>query len=236
MSAVIRPPARPRSVTHAQDCSEAQTLTGAFRVYLGFGSPRILLSSAVLLLSLRLWVGAWSGYDAIIALAVLVYWPFQEWFMHMFVLHIKPRQVGPLKIDPYFARVHRWHHQHPRVIERIFVPWEVILGLSVLHAALWLWLAPLSLALSGLLFVTVAAVIYEWVHFLVHMPYRPRTRYFQRVRRNHYLHHFKNEHFWHAFTGPWIDSMMGTAPDPGSTEQSPTVRNLGVDDGFEDDI
>ena len=36
--------------------------------------------------------------------------------------------------------------------------------------------------------------VYEWIHFLIHTAYRPRTSVYKAIWRNHRLHHFKNEH------------------------------------------
>jgi hypothetical protein len=68
---------------------------------------------------------------------------------------------------------------------------------------------------------------YEWVHYLVHSDYRPRTRAFRAVWRNHRLHHYKNEHYWFTVTtAGTADRLFGTYPDTASVQTSKTVRDL----------
>ena len=89
-----------------------------------------------------------------------------------------------------------------------------------------------ALAATGLVFHLLLALHYEWVHFLVHTHVVPRTALYRRLWRNHRLHHFKNERYWHGFTAPIVDTLMGTNPDPKSVQTSPTCRDLdGRDEG-----
>jgi len=61
----------------------------------------------------------------------------------------------------------------------------------------------------------------------VHSDYRPRTRAFRSVWRNHRLHHYKNEHYWFTVTtAGTADRLFGTYPEPSEVETSPTVRAL----------
>ena len=104
--------------------------------------------------------------------------------------------------------------------------------------------APLSVAMSAALvaplpgaltlgpFVTELAVaylliaFYEWIHFLIHTSHVPRSRYYRRVWRNHRLHHFKNEHYWHGITNTFSDTVLGTNPDQREIPKSGTARTL----------
>ena len=63
---------------------------------------------------------------------------------------------------------------------------------------------------------------YEWVHFLIHTRYRPRTWWFRRLWRNHRLHHFRNERHWYGVTMLAADRVLGTAGDEQSVPASPT--------------
>jgi sterol desaturase/sphingolipid hydroxylase (fatty acid hydroxylase superfamily) len=86
-----------------------------------------------------------------------------------------------------------------------------------------------SLAAGATFLVAVGALMfgYEWVHYLVHSDYRPRTRAFRAVWRNHRLHHYKNEHYWFTVTtAGTADRLFGTCPDSASVQTSKTVRDL----------
>ncbi len=79
------------------------------------------------------------------------------------------------------------------------------------------------------LLVSVYAIMfgYEWVHYLVHSDYRPRSRWFRHVWRNHRLHHYKNEHYWFGVaTAGTADRLLRTYPDTADVPTSPTVRAL----------
>ena len=55
---------------------------------------------------------------------------------------------------------------------------------------------------------------YEWTHFLVHTRYEPKSRLARTIRRNHRLHHCRNEDYWLAFCLPTVDNLFGTSPQP----------------------
>jgi sterol desaturase/sphingolipid hydroxylase (fatty acid hydroxylase superfamily) len=80
--------------------------------------------------------------------------------------------------------------------------------------------------LSAALAEYVAIFVYEWTHFLIHTAYRPRSRYYRSVWRNHRLHHFKNERYWHGITQTVSDRVLGTLPDHHQVQRSETARAL----------
>jgi hypothetical protein len=224
----------PATETDVRAVPEANTLPGAVRLFFRFPTPRLLLASLAAWVPIRVVLGGWSPADLLIAAAIVLYWPVQEWAAHAFVLHLRPRTVLGLRIDPLFARYHRWHHRYPHVAERIFVAWPIIAALTPVNLGFWLLVTPSpARAFTGIALFTAAALLYEWVHYSAHLSLPPRTAWMRAVRRHHSLHHFRNEHYWHAFTVPWLDRWLGTAPaDPSETPRSPTVRTLGVDDPF----
>ncbi|MBO0856046.1 MAG: sterol desaturase family protein, partial [Nocardia sp.] len=126
------------------------------------------------------------------------------------------------------SRKHREHHADPRAIGLVFIPWQVQLQLIPEFAVLaWLvtptWPAMFSMLVS--MFVLLSA--YEWTHYLLHTDYRPRSRWYRMVWRNHRLHHYKSERYWFAVTtAGTADRVLGTYPDPGEVPTSPTVKRL----------
>jgi sterol desaturase/sphingolipid hydroxylase (fatty acid hydroxylase superfamily) len=85
----------------------------------------------------------------------------------------------------------------------------------------------LSLGLTYLLVVAALGLGYEWTHFLIHSDYRPKSRLYKAIWRNHRLHHYKNEHYWFTVTtSGTADRILGTYPDPTTVETSPTAKNL----------
>lgn len=204
-----------------------RTLRQAARLFFEHASPRLLGLHLLVLLAARLAHGEFGVIDGLIVLGVAIYWPLQEWVLHVHLLHMEPRTIGRHRIDPLAARVHRAHHRDPWNLAFVFLPVKVLLALMPVNAVVWLVLtSSFGSALTGMTAMAAAALLYEWVHYLTHTPYRPRSRYYRSIWRGHRLHHFKNERYWHAFTVPAVDTVMGTNPDPRSVPLSPTCRDL----------
>ena len=66
----------------------------------------------------------------------------------------------------------------------------------------------------------------EWTHYLIHTAYVPRSRAYRAVWRNHRLHHFKNENYWHGITNTFADRALGALPDQRGVPRSRTARTL----------
>ncbi|MFP5310614.1 MAG: sterol desaturase family protein [Actinomycetes bacterium] len=194
-------------------------------------SPRIIAATLLVAIVGRVAAGGWGLADTVLVLALLAAQPFVEWTTHVFLLHLRPLEVGGRTFDPIFARKHRDHHADPRDTSLVFIPVRVLLGLLVGVGLVGLVAVPALgfAATTGWTYVlTMATVgmVYEWTHHLIHTDYRPRTRAYRALWRHHRLHHFKNEHYWFAISNPVADRVLGTNPDPGSVETSPTVTNL----------
>jgi Fatty acid hydroxylase superfamily len=85
---------------------------------------------------------------------------------------------------------------------------------------------PLGALISAALAGYCMIFLYEWVHFLIHTAYRPRSAAYKAIWKNHRLHHFKNEHFWHGVTNNLSDRVLGTNPDQREVRKSETARTL----------
>jgi hypothetical protein len=205
------------------------TVEEALPIFLRHGSPRILIVSLVVAVSARLWLGDWSAWDVVPVVAVLAYWPLQEWLIHVFILHFKPVRLFGRTIDPRVPRSHRAHHRDPWNYEILFIPMHSFLYSLPLTVLIWYSVTPTpALAATGIVTVILLTMHYEIVHFLVHTRVTPRGRYYQRLWRNHRLHHFKNEHYWYGVTRLAGDRLLGTDPQPETVAPSETARTLGV--------
>jgi sterol desaturase/sphingolipid hydroxylase (fatty acid hydroxylase superfamily) len=205
------------------------TLSGALRVFARHASPRILAALALGFAVARLAAGDLSPWDLVAGGAVVACWPVQEWLIHVFILHYRPRRIAGRTLDFLVPIKHREHHRDPWRLELVFIPLQVYLGVpAVLAGVLWLAASSLPRALSVLAVYFALALHYEWIHFLIHTRYPPRRALYRRVWRNHLLHHFKNEHYWFGVTMLGGDRLFGTAADPDRVPTSPTARSLGV--------
>jgi hypothetical protein len=114
--------------------------------------------------------------------------------IHVFILHFRPFVVRGHTIDFRVPRKHREHHRAPWQIDVLFIPMHSFIYSLPLVYALWFAVMPTAeLAMTGVLAHLGLSLHYEWVHFLVHTRVVPRSAVYQRLWRNHRLHHFKNE-------------------------------------------
>jgi hypothetical protein len=208
------------------------TLKDAWLIFFKFWSPRIMAVYAAIAVTLRLVAGGWSWWDLAVVAAILAIWPIQEWLIHVFILHFKPRTIFGKKIDLLVAQKHRMHHGDPWNLPLVFIPLHIHPFAPFIQGTFWFLAMPTTpLALTGIAAYFVFSLHYEWVHYIVHTRYRPKSWFYGRLWRNHRLHHFMNEHYWYGVTMLSGDKVLRTAPDRKTVEPSPTCRTLG---GMED--
>jgi hypothetical protein len=204
-----------------------ETRSELVREFVRHWSPRILIALAVGCVGARLALGGFGWVDALIAAALVGFWPVQEWLIHVFILHYRPVRVLGRRLDFSVAIKHRRHHADPWDVDLIFIPLEVYVFVPALIAALMFGaISRVDWVFTFLAVYFVFSLHYEWVHYLVHTRYRPTSRFYARLWQNHRLHHFKNEHYWFGVTMLGGDRLLRTAPDRDAVETSPTCRNL----------
>ncbi len=191
-------------------------------------SPPMISGSLLVAVVARLLVGGGAWWELLIPVALVALFPLIEWVIHVVILHWRPRRLGPVTLDSLLAREHRAHHADPRDVPLVFIPWPALVWLLPAYAVVALLAMPtLASALSLLVAVYGIKLAYEWTHYLVHSDYRPRSRAYRAVWRNHRLHHYKSEHYWFTVTSAGTaDRLLGTFPDPADVPTSPTVKRL----------
>ncbi|HEY7455870.1 MAG TPA: sterol desaturase family protein [Solirubrobacterales bacterium] len=226
------------AVTVTGRAGEQLTLRDCARAFARFSSPRVMAVFLAAILAARVSVGDWSWLDLAAGAALIALQPFTEWIIHVTLLHARPRKLGPLTLDLPTARAHRWHHREPRLLEAVLIPGWMIAGFLVpVLLAMWLLSWPwtllggdhLAIWLTLMATSCVLVAVYEWSHFIIHTPYKPKSRYYRRIWRSHRLHHFKNEHYWFGVSSDAADQILGTSPDHRTVPKSETVRTLGAD-------
>jgi hypothetical protein len=204
------------------------TLSDAGREFWKHPSPWMLGATLVAALIARVIVGDWQITDVLVPLVMLALFPFYEWIIHVFILHWRPKRLGRLTIDSLLAREHRAHHVEPRSIPLIFIPTKSLLWVIPLAVAIAVFAFPgLPMGLPYLVFISMLGLSYEWTHYLIHTEYKPKSRVYRAIWRNHRQHHFKNEHYWFTVTSSGTaDRVLGTYPDQATVATSPTAKNL----------
>jgi hypothetical protein len=203
-------------------------LGGAWREFWRHPSPWLISSSLLAAVVARAVVGGGSWWELLVPVALVASFPLVEWVVHVAVLHWRPRRLGPVTVDSLLAREHRAHHADPRDLPLVFIPWRALVWLLPAYVVVaWLAMPTTSSALTLLVSVYAVKAGYEWTHYLIHSDYKPRSRWYRHVWRNHRLHHYKNEHYWFTVTtAGTADRLLGTYPDPATVESSPTVKAL----------
>ncbi len=217
---------------------DIKTLGQAVHEFAKRHSPWMIGGAVVLLVVIRVLTGeplTWR--DGVAVAAMLVVYPFGEWAIHVYLLHAKPIRVRGRRYELPTTRDHRYHHRHPNNLMTLLLDAQelaellliavpvVVLAIGVpigLIAGAVPWAAMLSATIAGYVLVGV----YEWIHYLIHTAYVPKTRAYRTVWRNHRLHHFKNEHYWHGITNTIADHALGTFPDHRDVPRSETARTL----------
>jgi len=216
--------------------SEVLTLGDCWRCFVRQPSPPLLGAAIVAALVVRVVLGRYDWRDAVVAAGVIAFTPLVEWTIHVYLLHAKPIRLRGLRYDLIAAREHRAHHRAPAELDGVLIPtYAVLIFIPQIALTVWLLSFPIHLVLggdrlahaaAGLLVSYLILGVYEWCHFLIHTPYRPRGRYYRSIWRGHRLHHYKNEHYWFGVTSTVGDHLLGTAPDQAEIEKSGTARSL----------
>jgi hypothetical protein len=207
--------------------SSPRTFAEALPVFLRHASPLLLLTGFIGSAAHRLSLGQWSWWDLVPTVAIICLWPLQEWLIHVYLLHLPPFTVFGRSFDLPIPRKHREHHQQPWNYEILFIPIHAYLYIVPLIVLGWTYsVGNRPLAWTAITVHLALSLHYEWVHFLIHTRVQPRLGYYQRLWRNHRLHHFKNEHYWYGVTRLEGDRLLGTLPAPNEVPASRTCRTL----------
>jgi Fatty acid hydroxylase superfamily len=216
---------------------EVSSLREARREFLRKESPWVIGGGVLVLLVLRAVIGDLTWRDAVAVAALLAIYPFGEWAIHVYLLHAKPIKVRGRQVETVAARAHRAHHGDPNDLEMVLLYWwqaaflmlvavPFTVGIGVLLVTLVVGPVPLGALVSAALAGCCMVFLYEWTHFLIHTAYRPRSAVYRTIWKNHRLHHFKNERFWHGVTNNLSDRVLGTNPDQREVTKSKTARTL----------
>jgi Fatty acid hydroxylase len=226
----------PQGVVPTRAGKDVVTLADCARAFWRQPSPPYLFGAVAIMFGLRVIQGSWSWRDLVMVAGLIAVTPFVEWAIHVYLLHLPPFKLFGRRIEMLTAREHRAHHEAPGILDGVLLPvYGVLVFLPLIALADWAMSFPIGLVFGGprLAYATTGVVAsfailsaYEWSHFLIHTPYRPKRRYFKAIWRNHRLHHFKNERFWFGVTSTLGDRVIGTLPDQRTVPRSPTARSL----------
>jgi 4-hydroxysphinganine ceramide fatty acyl 2-hydroxylase len=147
-----------------------------------------------------------------------------EYGFHRFGFHAEPSRFAFVRKLQH--RLHYDHHAEPDRLDLLFLPvWFLIPNLAVtalIFALLFGW----SVVASAMFGVALAIFHYEWVHYVAHISYQPRTAFGCWIKQYHLRHHYISEKFWFGVSNPSMDLLGGTYKEAREVERSDTTRKL----------
>jgi hypothetical protein len=187
------------------------------------GSNAALLALAVAL-SAAFAYGPLAFAPLAVVVGALVFFV-SEYTTHRFLLHARPRE------EPFVLqlqhRLHYDHHRHPGDLRLLFLPLWFVVPVVVLYLAIAFAITgQLGSSASALCGAVLALLYYEWVHYVAHVPFIPRTRFGRWMKKYHLRHHFKNERLWFGVTNPSMDRLGRTFRRVDEPERSGSSRVL----------
>ena len=164
---------------------------------------------------------------AAVGVATFVY-PLVWYVLHRWVLHSRWMFKVPA-LAATWKRIHYDHHQDPNHLEVLF---------GALHTTvptIGIATIPIGYAIGGFggacaAFATglITTCVYEFVHCIQHLAYKPRSKWLAEMKKRHMAHHFHDENGNYGITTFAWDKLFGTYYDRAERPQkSPTVFNLG---------
>lgn len=213
---------------NAKPTDNPNTALDAVGTFLRQSSPQILIVAVTLAWSIRLLLGGWSYWDALLPLLIVALWPLQEWLIHVFILHGNHQNKFMNAIYGLVAHEHRKHHADPWRLEPVFIPTATFITALPSTVFFWWLVTPTpQLWFTGLATYLTFSLHYEWVHYLAHIRWCPPLSFYERRVRLHRCHHFRNERMWWGVSMVSADRWLGTtADDPREVEISPTRYSL----------
>jgi hypothetical protein len=215
--------------------TELSTKREIAAMFFRHSSPRIITVAATVAMLARLLLGRWSYADLVMISLTVLLTGVVEWVVHLFVLHAPVDSFVTTRMGGGIS--HRKHHLDPPDMRYLLLDGaDAALFVAMLAAFSAAWSLPVAWLLGADLgppYLTtlcgayIGLLNYEWTHLMAHTRYRPRTRFYARLSRNHRLHHYRNERYWLGVTSNLGDRLLRSYPkSKGDVPLSETARNL----------
>jgi 4-hydroxysphinganine ceramide fatty acyl 2-hydroxylase len=159
-----------------------------------------------------------------VAIGALVFFG-SEYTTHRFLFHAPPqRNAFVLGLQ---HRLHYDHHVTPGELGLLFLPvWFVIPVASLTFGIFYAITRDSSVSAAMLLGAVLGLFYYEWVHYVAHIPFVPKTPFGRWIKKYHLRHHFKNERMWFGVTNPSMDFVGRSYARVDEVERSGSTRVL----------
>ncbi len=67
--------------------------SAAIKLFVSHISPQLIALAVLLAVIARVAIGHFTWIDAVVAMAAWAYFPINEWLIHVFMLHYRPRKI-----------------------------------------------------------------------------------------------------------------------------------------------
>lgn len=195
-----------------------------------FQYPAIIAYIALTLVSVAVWFAEpASAFQTVAsAAAIVLAYPAVWYALHRWVLHSNWMFKVPFLASTW-KRIHYDHHQDPNHLEVLFGALHTTLPTIAFIAG------PVGYAIGGVGGAAAAfaaglltTCVYEFVHCIQHLAYKPKLKIIAEMKKRHMAHHFHDERGNFGITNYFWDKALGTFYDrPERPAKSPTVFNLG---------
>jgi len=162
-------------------------------------------ATLAMLLASRFHAGMGWWATAGLALGGFAFWTLAEYWLHRTVFHFEGNNAFTKRV--HFL-IHGVHHKWPHDKLRLVFPPGASIPLYISFMALFV----LVFGGYGWGFhagFTAGYMFYDLSHYWLHHS-KPRSEYGRRLRRNHYLHHFKETHARFGVSMVIWDRVFGT--------------------------
>ena len=159
-----------------------------------------------------------------VAIGVVLFF-LTEYGTHRYVLHAPPARSAFIRTLQH--RLHYDHHTEPSRLDLLFLPWWALAPILLVFGVVYFAITrSAGVTFSLILGNLIGLLYYEWVHYVAHIPYRPRTPFGRWMKKYHLWHHFKNERLWYGVTNPTMDFVSRTYARVDDVEKSGSTRVL----------
>ncbi|MEM7488885.1 MAG: sterol desaturase family protein [Pseudomonadota bacterium] len=207
------------------------TLRELTAAYFTYYAIQAYLALGVVATAAAIWLATAVVPILFSVVAAIVLYPVVWYLLHRFVLHGEYLYRWSVTA-PVWKRIHFDHHQDPHKLEVLFGALHTTLPTIVLATAPVGYLiggpAGALAALAAGLFTTC---VYEYVHCIQHLNFKPKNALLKRMKEKHLLHHFHHEDGNYGITTFSVDKLFGTNYERATeVPRSPHVFNLGYDE------
>lgn len=138
--------------------------------------------------------------------AGVMVWTFFEYSVHRFIFHYKASsEIG----KRFHFICHGVHHDYPQDSTRLVMPPSVSLPLAVIiYFSLFALLGEYMMAPAFTGFL-LGYLVYDMSHYAVHH-FNWKWSYFQRIKRHHMDHHFRDDDYGFGFTSDIWDKVFNS--------------------------